>query len=108
MKVAFILTILLFSNVVLADGRVSGKIQGYVINTDTVFVIVDGAIVDKPECNTTDRFKFNTNDAFANHFLSVILAAKASNELVILTGNGECSGGNSENLRKICTEDIPC
>lgn len=99
---------LLFSISVLAEGSSVGKIKGYALNTGGVYISMDSVITSKPTCNITDRFFFSLSEPHANHFLSVILSAKATDETLIVTGTGDCAGGNSEVLRKICTINVPC
>ena len=103
-----ILTLLLFPLSTLADGIATGKIKGYAINTNSVFVSVDGYIDNKPGCNTTNRFFFNLSEAYSDTMLSTIYAAYHTGKELILTGTGDCDNGNSEMLRKICTLDVPC
>ncbi len=77
-------------------------------NTGSVFVASKGTIQNKPDCNTTGRFQFSLTEPYADTMLSVILSAYHAGSELVLTGTGDCAGGNSENLRKICTTDIAC
>lgn len=51
--------------------------------------------------NTTWDFVLNTEDEFGKLMHSQLLAAFAAGKTVILAGNGDCSVGSTENLRRV-------
>ena len=108
MKKLAVIMLLLLPVSVFAEGVATGKIKGYAMNTDWVFVSVDAPIHNKPSCNTTNRFYFSLTAAYAQNMLGSILAAYHGGTTLTLTGTGDCNDGNSEVLRKICTLDVPC
>ncbi|MES9856865.1 MAG: hypothetical protein ABW166_09720 [Sedimenticola sp.] len=91
-----------------ANGKAEGKITGYVINEDSVYVSSDASTANiHSTCNTLNRFYFSQNSAHAKVFISAILAAYQAGTDLSLNGTGNCVGGN-EVLRKICTVGISC
>lgn len=91
-----------------ADGSATGKIAGYAINENHIYVQSISTIANTPTCNGTNRFYFSQSETYAKVFLSSILAAYQAGTELVLTGTGDCNGGNSEVLRKICTVGFPC
>ena len=109
MKNFLIGMVALASTGAVANGSATGKVKGYVINEAAVYVQIDSVTSNKAACNTTNRFAFRLDQNHSNAFLSSILAAKATDSTIILTGTGSCTvSSNSETLRKICTPGVPC
>lgn len=106
----FINTIILLaiSSSSLASGVAVGTIKGYVFTETGVYVSSDAAITSKPTSNVTNRFYLAYSSAHSQTFIAVVLSAFVAEQAVSLNGTGNCAGGNSEILRKICTFDVPC
>lgn len=102
------LLLILIPSVSFSAGTAVGKIKGYVLTENGVYVSSEGASTNGPACNTTDRFFFPYGTVHEKAFLASILSAFAQGTSISLNGTGDCNGGNAEILRKICVVGVPC